>query len=349
MSQPAPIAASPVTSIARELMAIDSTTGLEGAVIDAMERLLAGRGWPVFRIPVAPARECLLARSEPDPDVTFSTHLDTVPPFIAPMLSGDRLSGRGACDAKGIAAAMVEAAGILRDRGERVALLFVVGEETTHDGARAANQWIADNLPARPRVLVNGEPTESTLALGTKGAIRAIVRTVGRAAHSAYPELGHSAIASLVSLLAELDHLVLPEDPVLGKTTINIGSISGGVADNVIAPHAEARLMARLVTPADEVWAILHQWAAGRATLERGVSVPLVRLAAVDGFATSVAAYATDLPALTNWGTPYLFGPGSVHVAHTDDEYVSLSELDRAVESYVRLAAAAKKQLAVRM
>jgi acetylornithine deacetylase len=218
-----------------------------------------------------------------------------------------------------------------------VALLFVVGEETTHDGARAANAWIAANLPERRRILVNGEPTESTLALGTKGAMRAIVRTSGRAAHSAYPELGDSAIARLVELLAELDDLDLPSDPVLGATTINIGSISGGVADNVIAPSAEARLMARLVTPAEDVWAILQRWAAGRASLERGVSVPLVRLSAVEGFATSVAAYATDLPSLTNWGTPCLFGPGSVHVAHTDHEHVSITELERAVDAYVRL------------
>jgi len=326
------------TEIARELMAIDSTTGREGDVVDAMERILAARGWPVIRIPVTPGRDCLLARSHPDPDITLSTHLDTVPPWIPPRLEGDRLSGRGACDAKGIAASMIVAADILRDRGVAVALLFVVGEETSHDGARAANAWIAQHLPVRPRVIINGEPTESTVALGTKGALRAIVRTTGRAAHSAYPELGDSAISKLVGMLDELDDLQLPVDPVLGCTTINIGSISGGVADNVIAPSAQARLMARLVSPADEVWSILLRWAEGRATLERGISVPAVRLAAADGFPTSVAAYATDLPALTNWGTPSLFGPGSVHVAHTDDEHVSVAELGRAVDAYVRLA-----------
>jgi acetylornithine deacetylase len=338
MSPPGASTAGAVTAIARELMSIDSTSGREGDVVDAMERILAMRGWPVLRIPVSPGRECLLARAAPDPIITFSTHLDTVPPFLPPVLNEDRLWGRGACDAKGIAAAMVEAAGLLRDRGMAVALLFVIGEETTHDGARAANAWIEQNLPARPRILVNGEPTESTIALGTKGALRVIVRTSGRAAHSAYPELGDSAITRLVALLAELDGLAFPTDAVLGETTINIGSISGGVADNVIAPSAEARLMARLVTPADEVWSILERWAAGRATLERGISVPVVRLSAVAGFPTSVAAYATDLPALTAWGTPYLFGPGSVHVAHTDHESVAVAELEQAVGSYVRLA-----------
>ncbi len=326
-------------------MAIDSTTGIETKVIDAMEDLLESRDWQVQRIPVTGGRDCILARSRPDPVVTLSTHLDTVPPFIPPKLNGDKLSGRGACDAKGIAAAMVLAAERLRADGVAAALLFVVGEETTHDGARAANQWAATHLTERPRVLINGEPTESTLALGTKGAMRAVVRTTGRAAHSAYPELGDSAITRLVSMLTELDTLSLPSDPLLGRTTINIGGISGGVADNVIAPAAEARLMARLVTPAEDVFGVLQRWAEGRAHLEQGVTVPPVRLTALDGFPTSVAAFATDLPSLTRWGTPYLFGPGSVHVAHTDDEHVSVAELERAVDAYVRLATAAIERL----
>ena len=193
--------------------------------------------------------------------------------------------------------------------------------------------------------MINGEPTESTVAVGTKGAMRVVVRTTGRAAHSAYPELGDSAISRLVTLLADLEGLNLPSDPVLGATTINIGAISGGVADNVIAPAAEARLMARLVTPPHEVLPLLERWAAGRATLEPGVTVPPVRLSPVDGFPTSVAAFATDVPSLTNWGTPYLFGPGSVHVAHTDDEHLSVDELHRSVDAYVRLAQAAVRRL----
>lgn len=334
-----------VAEITQTLMAIDSTTGSEARVIDAMQVVLESGGWPVERIPVTPGRDCLLARSGPDPDITLSTHLDTVPPFIPPSLNGDRLSGRGACDAKGIAASMVLAAERLRDGGVPVALLFVVGEETTHDGARAANEWAATRLPPRPRALINGEPTESTLALGTKGAMRVVVRTLGRAAHSAYPELGDSAISKLVTLLGELDKLDLPSDPVLGPTTINIGAIAGGIADNVIAPAAEARIMARLVTPAEEVFALLERWASGRATLEKGVTVPPVRLTAIDGFPTSVAAFATDLPSLTHWGSPYLFGPGSVHVAHTSDEHVSVDELGRAIDAYVRLATAAAAKL----
>jgi acetylornithine deacetylase len=270
------------------------------------------------------------------PLATLSTHLDTVPPFIPPRFAGGRLYGRGSCDAKGIAAAMCCAGERLRARDVPIALLFVVGEETIHDGATAANA-----VPTTSRLLINGEPTESTLALGTKGAMRLTLRTSGRAAHSAYPALGHSATRDLVRLLAELDGLPLPSDPLLGETTINIGSLAGGVADNVVAPWAEARLMARLVTPADDVAGLLRRWLAERlptATLEVENLVPPVRLGRLAGLPTSVVAYATDIPKLANWGTPYLFGPGSIHVAHTDDEYVELDALRQAVGIYERLA-----------
>jgi acetylornithine deacetylase len=190
-------------------------------------------------------------------------------------------------------------------------------------------------------VLINGEPTESTLALGTKGALRFTLRTRGRAAHSAYPHLGRSATADLVRLLAELDALELPHDPLLGPTTVNVGMLAGGVADNVVAPWAEARLMARLVTPPEEALALFRRWVGDRAELEAGVCVPPVRLGVVPGFPTSVAAYATDIPELTSWGTPYLFGPGSIHVAHTDGEYVKIAELRAAVDAYERLATGA--------
>jgi acetylornithine deacetylase len=231
---------------------------------------------------------------------------------------------------------MILAAERLRERERPVALLFVVGEEITHDGAHAANA-----NPGTSRILIDGEPTELKLALGTKGAMRAVIRTAGVAAHSAYPALGDSAIAKLVTLLAELPHLELPHDELLGATTINVGQISGGVADNVIAPSAEARIMVRLVSDAGEMWKRLESWVAGRATLERGSLVPAVRLGSVPGFDTMVAAFATDIPELTRWGIPYLYGPGSIHVAHTKDERVTRAELEAAVEGYVRLAEAA--------
>jgi acetylornithine deacetylase len=329
------------TALAVTLMEAASTSGSEGPAVDAAERLLATRGWRTTRVPVSPGRDALFAAADArSPHVTLSTHLDTVPPYIAPRLEGDRLWGRGACDAKGIAAAMICAAERLRARDVRVGLLFVVGEETMHDGAHAAND-AQPRLAPENRVLINGEPTESVLGSGTKGALRFTLRTSGRAAHSAYPHLGESATAKLVALLGELDGLTLPSDPMLGETTVNIGQLAGGVADNVTAPWAEARCMARLVTPDAELKPLIEEWVAGRAAIEYGSMVPPVRLGTVPGFASAVVAYATDVPALGNWGTPYLFGPGSIHVAHTDVEFIDLAELRAAVDAYERLAVAA--------
>ena len=320
-------------ALAFDLVRIPSLSGEEGAVMAFVESLLQQRGWQVRSIPVTSGRVDLIASASDAPLVTLSTHLDTVPPFLPPRQEQGRLYGRGACDAKGIAAAMICAAERLRDRNVPVGLLFVIGEETEHDGATAANREATTS-----RVLINGEPTGNVLAVGTKGALHVTVRTTGRAAHSAYPELGRSATLDLVHLLADLDAVPLPTDPLLGSTTINIGFLSGGVADNVVAPSAEARLMVRLVTPSDDIAARLQTWAGPRAQLTFEALVPPVRLATVPGFDTAVMAYATDIPRLDRWGTPYLLGPGSIQVAHTDAEYIELAELVRAVDAYERLA-----------
>ena len=336
MHSPFPADRTDVARIAEWLMAIESTSGAESALVDALATAQADAGWAVTRIPVTEGRHDLLCTHGSGPFVTLSTHLDTVPPYIAPRRDAARLHGRGACDAKGIAAAMLCAAERLRAAGVPVALLFVIGEETTHDGAHAADAWLRA-AGFRSRALVNGEPTESTLALGTKGAMRVLVRTHGEAAHSAYPHLGHSATLALVDLLHDLADVDLPTDALLGETTVNIGRLSGGVADNVIAPSAEARLMARLVSEGDEVWARLQRWVGERGTIERGIEVPAVRLGVLPGFPTSVVAFATDIPAMPSWGTPYLYGPGSIHVAHRDDEHVEIAELHAAVDAYERI------------
>jgi len=333
---PYPADPADVAAITEWLMSCDSTSGSEIELVDAFAAALESRQWRVTKIPVPSGRSNLLATAGTGPYVTLSTHLDTVPPYLPPHRGVTKIFGRGACDAKGIAASMVCAAERLRRDGVPVALLFVVGEETTHDGAHAADDWLK-RTGFVSRALVNGEPTESTLAVGTKGAMRVIVRTVGEAAHSAYPELGRSATHALVHLLADLDGVALPSDELLGATTINIGKLSGGVADNVVAPNAEARLMARLVTHGDVVWNLLSEWAEGRALLERTTEVPFVRLATLPGFPTSVVAFATDIPAMPSWGTPYLYGPGSIHVAHRDDEYVEIADLQKAVDVYERI------------
>jgi acetylornithine deacetylase len=323
------------------LMRIDSTSGREGEVVRFVERKLEALGWTVHRIPVSEGRDNIVTTWAAAPLVTLSTHLDTVPPFIAPRVDAGRIWGRGACDAKGIAAAMICAAERLRVREIPVALLFLVGEETTHDGAHVANSWHTTS-----RALIGGEPTESTLAVGTKGALRLLFRAHGVASHSAYPHLGRSAIHALLDVLRDVRALDFPSDPVLGDTTLNVGVVAGGVADNVVAAEAHARVMIRLVSDADEVLARIRDAARDRVEVQEVVRVAPAKLATIDGFRTSVVAYATDVPALSAWGTPYLFGPGSITVAHRDDEQIEIDELGAAVDAYERLAVAALQRIA---
>jgi acetylornithine deacetylase len=324
-----------VVSLAAELLAIQSTTGSETAIVDFVSRWLVARGWNVTLQEVSRGRANVWgSRSGGDGGVTFSTHLDTVPPFVPPRLEGTRLYGRGSSDAKGIAASMMVVADRLVGAGEkRVNVLFVVGEEKGSDGARAAN-----NLRASSRFLINGEPTESKLASGAKGSLRATIRTRGREAHSAYPHLGRSAIEPLLELLPTLRNLPLPSDPVLGETSVNIGTIKGGTEANVIPAHAEAEIMFRLVSDVEPIKKMVLDWARGHADVEFGSHIPAQRFATVPGFETHPVAYTSDIPLLSNWGEPLLFGPGSIHVAHTTDEYIDVEELRSSVEIYERLA-----------
>ena len=324
-----------VVSLAAELLAIQSTTGNETAVIDYVSRWLVARGWNVTLQEVSRGRANVWAsRSGGEKGVAFSTHVDTVPPFVPPRLEGTRLYGRGSSDAKGIAAAMLVAADRLVNDGEkRVEVLFVVGEEKGSDGARAAN-----TLHTRSRFLINGEPTESKLASGAKGSLRATIRTRGREAHSAYPQLGQSAIEPMLDLLPTLRNLPLPSDPLLGQTTVNIGTIRGGTEANVIPAHAEAEIMFRLVSDVEPIKKMVLDWAKGRADVEFGSHIPAQRFATVPGFETGPVAYTSDIPLLSNWGEPLLFGPGSIHVAHTPDEFIDVDELRNSVDTYERLA-----------
>jgi acetylornithine deacetylase len=321
-----------VVALAAELLAIESPTGGEGKAVDFVSRWLVARGWNVTVQEVTPGRGNVWA-SRAGGGVTLSTHLDTVPPYIAPRLTGDKLQGRGACDAKGIAAAMLCAADALAQRGEdRVDLLLVVGEEKGSDGARMANR-----LPATTRFLVNGEPTESRLAIGCKGSLRVTLRTRGREAHSAYPHLGVSAIEPMLALLPTLREVSLPTDERLGATTVNIGTIRGGTEANIIPGACESELMFRLVGDVEVVKERLERWVAGRAEIQYGSHIPVQFFHTIPGFETAPVAYTSDIPLLDRWGTPLLFGPGSIHVAHTPDEFVSVAELRAAVDSYQRL------------
>ena len=248
-------------------------------------------------------------------------------------MDGDRLYGRGACDAKGIAAAMLAAADRLADSGEdRVDLLLLVGEEKGSDGARAAN-----HLPATSRFLINGEPTESRLASGAKGSLRVSLKTRGREAHSAYPHLGQSAIEPMLELLPSIRSLPLPTDPILGPTTVNIGTIRGGTEANIIPGECEAELMFRLVGDVAHVRTLIDEWAANRAEVTYGSYIPAQHFHLVPGFEVAPVAYTSDIPLLGRWGTPLMFGPGSIHVAHTPNEHIELRELRDSVSTYERL------------
>jgi len=332
-----------IVALTRALVDIDSTTGREGPAGRWLADYLRGRGWAVVEQRVDATRFNVIAnpvgrsdRGNGDtPAVTLSTHFDCVPPFFPSRVDGDRLYGRGACDAKGILAAQVAAADRLRrDGNHSLGLLFVVGEERGSDGARAANDT---PLSQGSRFLIDGEPTDNRLGLATRGILRLKLRAGGRAAHSSFPELGESAIDKLIDGLVELRSIPLPADPILGKTHYTIGLVSGGVAPNVVSPSAEAEVMFRTVSDAAEVRRAVAPLER-RLAIEHVLEVPPVRLRTVAGFDTEVFPYTTDIPFLTAWGEPLLYGPGSILVAHTAEEHITTGELDRAVSDYVSLA-----------
>jgi acetylornithine deacetylase len=319
-------------AFARSLIDIDSTTGREAEAGQWLAARLAALGYNVLEQKIARGCANVLATID-DPVVVFSTHFDCVPPFFPSRVENGRLIGRGACDAKGILAVQVAAAERLRASGERrVGLLFVVGEERGSDGAVAAN-----TLPNQCRFLINGEPTDSRLATATRGNLRVRLEARGRAAHSCAPEQGESAIDKLVDALVELRALPLPVDPDLGSTFYSIGLIEGGVAPNVIPAHASAEVMFRTIGSADDILTVLGALKP-RVQISEVLRVRPIRMHTVPGFETHVFPFTTDVPFLDRWGTPLLFGPGSILVAHTDGEFVTLEELHAAVDGFERLA-----------
>lgn len=322
-------------SLARTLIDIESITGNEAAVghvvYDLLETRVTRYGGTVERIEVEPNRFNVLAIFGTTPTVTLTTHLDTVPPFFASREDEVNIWGRGACDVKGIIAAMITAADQLLAEGVRnFACLFVVGEERNSAGA-----YHAGKHPRGSKFLINGEPTENCLALGSKGAHRFEIAATGRMAHSAYPELGDSAINKLLDALDRLRHLELETDGLLGPSTLNIGTIEGGRAPNVIADSAKAEILIRLVDQGESTRAKVLAAVAPDAQANEILCIPAMHFGRLPGFATMVAAYTTDIPAFGGaWGQPYLLGPGTIHVAHTSEERVPKAQLVEAVEIY---------------
>jgi len=331
-----------VVALTRRLVDIESTTYNEGAVGRFLEEFLTGRGFAVETMAVAQSPDSkstserlnvYAGRAGERPDVVLSTHMDTVPPYFASSEDEEFIYGRGACDAKGIIAAQIVATERLRAEGVRVGLLFVVGEERDSAGAKVANEHSRGS-----RSLINGEPTDNRLALASKGALRVRLTAKGKMAHSAYPELGESATHKLVEVLNRLLALPLPVTEDVGPSTMNVGLLEGGHAPNVIADHAEAQILIRLVGPSEETKTAILKAAEGLADVTFALEIPFQRLRKIEGLPTMVAKFTTDIPWLTNWGEPLLLGPGSIHVAHTPNEKLAKQELLEAVDLYVKVA-----------
>jgi acetylornithine deacetylase len=328
--------------LTRRLIDIESITYNEGAVGKYLAEFLAKRGFAVECTPVA-APEGITANGErfnvyagapgQTPEVVLSTHMDTVPPFIPSSEDESNIYGRGACDAKGIIAAQIAAAERLRDKGAKIGLLFVVGEERDSGGAKLAN-----TQPKGNRFLINGEPTDNRLAIASKGALRVLLRAKGKMAHSAYPELGESAINKLIEALHRVLAIPMPITEGVGPGNLNIGLLEGGRATNVISDHAEAQMLVRLVGPSQPVREAILRAVGDLAEVQFTLDLPFMRMRQLDGLPTMVAAFTTDIPALSNWGEPVLLGPGSIHVAHTPHEKLAKRELVAAIDLYVQVA-----------
>jgi acetylornithine deacetylase len=322
-----------LVGLTRRLVDIDSTTGVEAACGRVLADYLRGRGFTVVEQPVDATRFNVLATLDAT-RVTLSTHFDCVPPFFPSRVEGSRIYGRGACDAKGILSAQVEAAERLREGGVRdVGLLFVVGEERGSDGAIVADR-LADGSS---RFLVNGEPTDNRLGLATRGIYRVRLHASGRAAHSSYPEQGESAIEKLLDVLVRMRSMPWPIDPDMGRTHYNVGLIDGGVAHNVIPAQATAEVLFRTVGETDEVRRILRTLEPA-VRIEEVLEAAPVRMHTVPGFPTAAFPYMTDIALLPRWGRPLLYGPGSILVAHTDHEFIEVADLERAADDFVALA-----------
>lgn len=316
-------------------MDIPSTSGEEEAVGSWLRDYLESLGWTVELQPVSENQNNVIATLNDTPRVWFSTHMDTVPPFIPPTEDDEKIYGRGACDAKGIIAAQITAAEQLRTEGiNDIGLVYTVEEERASTGAKALN---LHPLAAKCEYMINGEPTDNDLAVGSKGTFRLIIKTHGKAAHSAYPEEGDSAIEKLLDILEDVRHTKFPNDEFFGETTLNIGTIEGGLALNVIAPTAEAGLAIRLTTKRQPIEDALRNLIRDRGEIEVLSCSEPVRMLEVDGFRQKVVRFTTDIPHMPNWGKPLLLGPGSILVAHTKDEFVLKKDLETAVELYYSL------------
>ncbi|KAL2019355.1 hypothetical protein VTK56DRAFT_9735 [Thermocarpiscus australiensis] len=291
--------------------------------------------------------------------VLVTSHIDVVPPYTpyqihddggAGSITSDTLiTGRGAVDAKGSVAAQITAVDELLTAGairpEDVMLLFVAGEETDGEGMKVFSASLDDHQSFKAAVF--GEPTENKLACGHKGIATGTVAARGRAGHSGYPWLGKSATEVLVRALGRLLDADLGSSERYGNTTVNVGLLRGGVAANVIPKEASAKLAVRVAvgnrtTGGEIVRGRLEEML--RETDEEALSLewvtgygPVECNCDVEGFETLVVNYGTDVPHLRGDHVSYLYGPGTILVAHGDNEGLRVRDLEAAVEGYKKL------------
>jgi len=324
-----------VLALATKMIDIQSISGAEGPMADFLETYMAPKGWQVVRQTIAPGRDNVyMHRPGRTPRLIFNSHIDTVPPFFPSSRDDEWLYGRGACDTKSlIAAQLLAVENLLAEGCEDIGLLYVVGEEVDHIGMVKAN-----DLGLDPDFLIVGEPTESKLVRRQKGIVKARLTARGKAAHSGYPETGVSAVEILLDVLETLRKEPWPDETRLGKTTMNIGLLSGGRAANVVADEAWAEVMFRVVTSEKEISARLTELCGDRVGVEIITSNDPCDLTTLDGYETVVVAFNTDIPYLNFNGKALLWGAGSILDAHTANEKIRIADLERAVTVYGNLA-----------
>jgi len=320
--------------LCQEAIRHESLPGAEAEVVALFKREMEALGWAPMCLPLTGERANLFVQFG-EPTIVFTTHLDVVaapPHLFTPRLEGDVLYGRGACDAKGIAATMMVVARVLLEAGHTgFGLLFVVGEEEDGAGAQAAAQQLQGK---GIRFLINGEPTEGRVAQAHKGGLGFRVHVTGKACHSGYPEAGYDANREALGIANQLLGVDFGESAPLGKATLNLGRIDGGVGASIVSPHAVIEGLVRTIGPNRAVIDRLRE-VVGSATLEITYDVPCTKLLEVPGLPSSVVSYCCDIPFFAPLeAKAVLYGPGSILRAHTDEEYITRQEIEDAIQGY---------------
>jgi acetylornithine deacetylase len=327
-----------VAEMAKELISRPSLSGQEKEVLDYLFEKFTEWGWNASKLPVSDGRYNIFVPFG-RPDILFTTHVDVVAApaaLFSPRLENGMLYGRGSCDAKGIAATMIAVCRKLSQAGKsNFALLLVVGEEVDGIGAKTAAEQLSG---VGVRAVINGEPTEGKLAVAHKGLLHVLIKVGGRSAHSGYPHRGENANSKLIRIAARLLDADWGQDEVLGEASLNPGFIRGGVGINVVSPSAEIECGIRLVDGKEAALRKVQEIVAGEAEVKEIYAMPAVRMQSLPGFETCVVGYGTDVPSfLKLTKNCYLYGPGSIHVAHSNDEHLALADIGRAIDDYQRM------------